>query len=147
MKRFDDVAFPRGQRDSPTFMHLACLSVVSGGQMTVGRVQAIQAWQALTCALIAEEKTYLPVIKVFLPDAVQVLNARPIQPFDHELFVNKRELYERLTRTGVDPIVADVIMLDERREVLSSTTLVLLDRKSTRLNSSHSGESRMPSSA
>ena len=29
----------------------------------------------------------------------------------------------------------------------SSATVYLLDRKSTRLNSSHSGESRMPSSA
>ena len=46
-----------------------------------------------------------------------------------------RQGAERLLEARVLPILADCDYLDAR------------DRKSTRLNSSHSGESRMPSSA
>ena len=122
----DDIHWDnRGNRDAITFMHLACQAVVSGGETTVDTVQATRGWNVLAHVLMADEKQYLPVIQTFIPDAVQLLNAWPIQPFDQELFENKRELYDRLTRSGVEPIVADVIMLDERREVLSSTTVFL----------------------
>ena len=58
------------------------------------------------------------------------------------------DAYFELAHEGED------VSADLRREIDALRTLVdkleietLLDRKSTRLNSSHSGESRMPSSA
>ena len=36
---------------------------------------------------------------------------------------------------------------DENGKAVNDRSTIILDRKSTRLNSSHSGESRMPSSA
>ena len=51
------------------------------------------------------------------------------------------------------PIIAEIIRQPENIEYAAHplekqfTTLIIEDRKSTRLNSSHSGESRMPSSA
>ena len=53
-------------------------------------------------------------------------------------------LLRLLTKHGVEPsLVRDYGMSRDDAEV----TVMLGDRKSTRLNSSHSGESRMPSSA
>ena len=56
-------------------------------------------------------------------------------------------LYDEPT-TGLDPIVADSIdkLIVRVRDRLKVTT-VAVDRKSTRLNSSHIQKSRMPSSA
>ena len=51
---------------------------------------------------------------------------------------------ERLRRTCRTEAREDVLRRNPNRAV---RFLELLDRKSTRLNSSHSGESRMPSSA
>ena len=47
---------------------------------------------------------------------------------------------------AMNAVAAAGLARDRMREALAAT-LVKEDRKSTRLNSSHSGESRMPSSA
>ena len=56
---------------------------------------------------------------------------------------NTRTLWD--ARHDVGPF--DGLMGSESTEALLQQTLNAQDRKSTRLNSSHSGESRMPSSA
>ena len=50
-------------------------------------------------------------------------------------------LREFVTELGVFPSMRDPV------NILCDNTGAIADRKSTRLNSSHSGESRMPSSA
>ena len=49
-----------------------------------------------------------------------------------------------LKHPNVEKIVLDVTKEDNIHDVVNT---IISDRKSTRLNSSHSGESRMPSSA
>ena len=60
-----------------------------------------------------------------------------------------------LVLTGVTTVFVAVLIADEvrdarssvREEIEAANRVAAQDRKSTRLNSSHSGESRMPSSA
>ena len=60
------------------------------------------------------------------------------------LSVSKRRFYP-VSFPGLDGVEARLVRFGEGEIVINKT--VLIDRKSTRLNSSHSGESRMPSSA
>ena len=63
----------------------------------------------------------------------------------------QNQLEELLVKPVVDSDLTTILVIDALDECRdnNSTSIVLsfLDRKSTRLNSSHSGESRMPSSA
>ena len=56
-------------------------------------------------------------------------------------------LLEQITLVMVDFIVAGKYPSSSRTVLFTNLGYPVLDRKSTRLNSSHSGESRMPSSA
>ena len=78
-------------------------------------------------------------------------------PWSKELWESRTKALSALIRSGSQTIgMEDLTYLDTRLVALGPTYLstllpllsrALADRKSTRLNSSHSGESRMPSSA
>ena len=59
----------------------------------------------------------------------------------------RQEPSEILNHTYEYTMREDIVMCMEELELEPEKAMALLDRKSTRLNSSHSGESRMPSSA
>ena len=60
---------------------------------------------------------------------------------------NDKNAPKRFEKISIGLASPESILAESRGEVLKPETIFQLDRKSTHLNSSHSGESRMPSSA
>ena len=62
---------------------------------------------------------------------------------------SEREVWERLLKQGNDDwtVLANVRLTDEKKDHELDLIVLMPDRKSTRLNSSHTDISRMPSSA